>query len=133
MSYAMKSAFYKLAMKEKNQIKPLKPLFNQYYSIFCPKIAIIITPMFPMIFPYFGPYQNPGTRKVARRIGSIFGAHICFTFPCLCSCKMFKCASIWAQRGSNRGQKFRRFLGFFLFFNGILMPIWGFNYSKMAN
>ena len=28
MSYAMKSAFYKLAMKEKNPIKTLKPLFN---------------------------------------------------------------------------------------------------------
>ena len=36
-------------------------------------------------------------------------------------------------QGSNRAQKFRRFLGFFLFFNGILMPIWGFNYSKMPN
>ena len=28
MSYAMKSGFYKLAMKEKNPIKTLKPLFN---------------------------------------------------------------------------------------------------------
>jgi len=28
MSYAMKSAFYKLAVKEKNSIKTLKPLFN---------------------------------------------------------------------------------------------------------
>ena len=39
---------------------------------------------------------------------------------------------IGPKRGSNRAQKFRRFLGFFLFFNGILMPFWGFNYSKMA-
>ena len=37
------------------------------------------------------------------------------------------------KRVSNRAQKFRRFWGLFLFFNGILMPIWGFNYSKMAN
>ena len=28
MSYAMKSAFYKLGMKEKNPIKTLKPSFN---------------------------------------------------------------------------------------------------------
>ena len=36
------------------------------------------------------------------------------------------------KRGSNRAQKFRRFLGFSWFFNVILMPKWGFNYSKMA-
>ena len=35
-------------------------------------------------------------------------------------------------RGFNRGLKFKRFWGFFPFFNGILMPFWGFNYSKMA-
>ena len=42
MSYAMKSGFYGLGMKEKNPIKTLKPLFNLFVVIFCPKIAIII-------------------------------------------------------------------------------------------
>ena len=36
------------------------------------------------------------------------------------------------KRRSNRAQKFWRFLRFFLFFNVILMPRWGFNYSKMV-
>ena len=36
------------------------------------------------------------------------------------------------KMGFNRAQKFRRFLVFFLIVNGILMPIWGFNYSKIA-
>ena len=40
---------------------------------------------------------------------------------------------IGPKRGSNRAQKFRRFLGFFPYFNGILMPILGFNYSKMPS
>ena len=31
-------------------IKMLKLIFDQYYAIFCPKIAIMIFPMFPMIF-----------------------------------------------------------------------------------
>ena len=47
----MKSAFYKLDMKEKNPIKTLKSLFNLFYAIFCPKIAMIINPIFPMLFP----------------------------------------------------------------------------------
>ena len=46
----LKSGFYKLGMKEKNPIKTLKPLFNEYDAIFCPKIAIMINPIFPMIF-----------------------------------------------------------------------------------
>ena len=35
--------------------------------------------------------------------------------------------------GKQESADLPRFWGFFLFFNGILMPIWGFNYSKMAN
>ena len=30
-SYAMKSGFYKLAVKEKNPIKTLKPVFNHFF------------------------------------------------------------------------------------------------------
>ena len=36
------------------------------------------------------------------------------------------------KRGSNRARKFRRFGVFSLICNVILMPNWGFNYSKMA-
>ena len=46
-------------MKEKNPIKTLKPLFNGYYAIFCPKIAIMFNLIFPMIFLGFsyGSYE----------------------------------------------------------------------------
>ena len=45
--------FYKLNLKQKNPIKTLKPLFNYFYAIFCPKIAIIINPIFPTILLWF--------------------------------------------------------------------------------
>ena len=37
------------------------------------------------------------------------------------------------QQGVQQGIKIQAIFEFLLFFNGILMPFWGFNYSKMAN
>ena len=63
-----------------------------------------------------------------------------FTFPCPNSCLttsydglMQGRESVGASRGPIGGQNLSDFLVFFLFFDGILMRFWGFNYSQMAN
>ena len=62
----MKSGFFKLAMKEKN---PIKPLFNSFYAIFCPKIAIIINPIFPMMFVGNLEIRTSNIRKKPEKTG----------------------------------------------------------------
>jgi len=60
MSYAMKSGFYKLGMKEKNPIKTLKPLFNSLRAV--RRAWIPKGPLLELIFAWL-------------RKGSTFGAH----------------------------------------------------------